>query len=103
MLLNEEDLTEYEGTQVHAIRAWKQQEPSVGSKAVGYLFAPIVWLFNKIIPQAALRGALDLSDTAGKRMAQIGTLKSDAGVKEFSELRHAPLHECDRLADSVHN
>jgi hypothetical protein len=102
-LADEAGMSEYERAQGQAIRAWKEQEPSVVSKAVGYLFAPIVWLVNKIIPQAALRGALDLSDTAGKWMAQIGTLKSDAGVKEFSELRRAPLHECDRLADSVRN
>ena len=104
MVMGDDDaLNEYEKAQVQAIRVWKQQEPSGVSKTVGALFAPIVWLVNKIIPKAALQGALDLSDVAGKWMAQIGTLKSDAGVKDFYELRRASLPQCDQLANSVHN
>ena len=28
---------------------------------------------------------------------------ADAGVKDFADLRRAPLQQCDQLADSVHN
>jgi hypothetical protein len=96
-------LSRYEKQQVKAIEEWKQQEPSVVSKTAGYLLAPITWLIFKLIPQAAIRAALDLSNAAGKWMAEIGTLKSDAGVNDFAELLHAELKRCDGLADSVHN
>jgi len=96
-------LSDHENAQVSAIREWKRQEPSVVSKTIGAIFAPIVWLINQIIPKVALQGALDLSDTASKWLAQIGTLKADAGVKDFADLRRAPLQQCDQLADSVHN
>ena len=96
-------LNDYEKEQVRAIQEWKQQEPSVTSKVVNYVFAPVTWLVSHLIPQAAMRGALDLSSVAGKWLAEIGTLKADAGVSEFSELLNAELNKCDNLADSVHN
>ncbi len=96
-------LNDYEQAQIRAIREWKNEEPGVVSKAVGFVLAPVAWLVNKLIPQAAMRGALDLSNVAGKWMADLGTLKSDAGVSDFSELRDAELSRCDQLADSVHN
>ncbi len=96
-------LSEHENAQVSAIREWKRQEPSVVSKTIGAIFAPIFWLINQIIPKVALQGALDLSDTASKWLAQIGTLKADAGVKDFADLRRTPLQQCDQLADSVRN
>jgi len=96
-------LSDYEKAQIRSIQEWKRQEPSVVSKTVGKLFTPLVWLINKLIPQSAMHGALDLSNSAGKWMAELGTLESDAGVGDLSELLNAELTKCDELADSVHN
>lgn len=96
-------LTEYENQQIIEIKDWKLQEPSTVSKAIGYLFTPVTWLLNKIIPAAAMRGALDFSNAVGKWTSDLGSLKSDAGVKEFAELLEADLEKCDRLANGVHD
>ena len=96
-------LNDYERSQVTAIQEWKEREPSVASKVTGHVLAPVAWLINHLIPQAAMRGALDLSNTAGKWMADIGTLKKDAGVNAFSELLDADLKKCDGLANGVHD
>lgn len=95
-------LNDYEKAQVSAIQEWKHEAPSVVSKGVGFLFTPAISLINDLIPQAMMSTALDLSNSAGKWMADLGTLKSDAGVNDFSELLDADLNRCDKLADSVH-
>jgi hypothetical protein len=95
--------SDYESEQIVEIKDWKLQEPSTVSKALGYLFTPVTWLLNKIIPAAAMRGALDFSNAVGKWTSDIGSLKSDAGVKEFAELLDADLQKCDRLANGVHD
>lgn len=95
--------SDYENQQIVEIKDWKIQAPSTVSKALGYLFTPVTWLLNKIIPAAAMRGALDFSNAVGKWTSDIGSLKSDAGVTEYSELLDADLQKCDRLADGVHD
>src|SRR2546430_13120623 len=96
-------LSDHENAQVSAIREWKRQEPSVVSKTIGAIFAPIVWLINQIIPKVALQGALDLSDTASKWLPQIGTLKPYAGVQDFADLRRAPPQQGGQLAERGYN
>lgn len=44
---------EYESEQIKAIKIWKNEEPSGVSKAFGVVTAPVTWLLQKIIPQAA--------------------------------------------------
>lgn len=75
-------MTEYENDQVDAIRVWKSKEPSVVSKTVGFVSYPVIWLMQKIVPVAAIRGVLDCAvscSSLGQRFRQ----NSLAGLRHF--------------------
>ena len=96
-------LTKYETAQVSKIRKWKTEEPSVVSNALGVILSPITWLINKIIPEAAIRGALDLSSSAAEWLTDTKDIVRDAGVKSVEELKTHDLEKSDGLANEVHN
>ncbi len=96
-------LTKYESTQITAIRKWKTEEPSVVSKALGVVLSPITWLINKIIPEAAIRGALDFSSSAAEWLTDTKDITRDAGVSSVEELKTHDLEKSDGLANEIHN
>ena len=73
-------LTTYESDQVAEILKWKRDEPSVVSKAFGVAMAPITWLINKIIPEAAIRGVLDFSSSPERRLCRLRFFRQFVGV-----------------------
>jgi hypothetical protein len=97
------NMNEYELAQVKEIALWKSKEPSVVNKAFGFVSIPVVWLINKVIPQAAIEGSLHLSNTAASAMTDTGDILRDGKVATIRELRSKDLQLCDELADSVHN
>ncbi len=97
------NLTKYEKGQIDEIKKWKEKEPSVASRAIGVALEPIAWLTRKIIPKAAILGALNLANVAGKWLANLKSVKRKAGVENISELRRKELQLCDRLANRAHN
>jgi hypothetical protein len=97
------ELTQYEHEQVEQIQKWKAEEPSVISKALGTILSPVTWLISKIIPEAAIRGALDFSSSAAEWLTDTNDIVRDAGVTSVAELRKLDLKSSDRLADEVHN
>jgi hypothetical protein len=96
-------LTKYEKQQVAAIEMWKKEEPGVVSKAFGFAIEPLAWLVNKVVPEAAIRGALDFSNTLAQWLTDTGDIIRDGGVSSLSELRQKNLELSDKLADEVHN
>lgn len=96
-------ITPYEKKQITEIRKWKAEEPSVVSKSLGVLLSPVTWLINKIIPEAAIRGALDLSSSLAEWLTDTNDIIRDAGVKSIADLRTLNLETSDNLANSVHN
>lgn len=96
-------LSTYEKKQVTEIRKWKAEEPSVISKAFGIALYPATWLLNKLIPIAAIRGALDFSSSAAEWLTDTKDLVRDAGVSRVEDLRTLSLETSDELANSVHN
>jgi hypothetical protein len=97
------ELTEYEKDQITAIKKWKQEEPSVVSKAIGVITYPVIWLIQKIIPKTAIQGALDGANWAASHMADTGDIKRDGSVEKIPELKVKDLELSDKLANSVHN
>lgn len=95
------DLSPYENKQIEAIKEWKSQTPSVVSKAVGTILSPLTWLVQKVVPESAIKGALNLSNILAKKLADIGDIKKSAGVDEISELKTKDLEQSDKLANSV--
>jgi hypothetical protein len=95
--------TDYEKTQLDAIVAWRSEEPGVASRAVGLVVAPLARLVQKVVPEAAIQGAIDGASAAGKWLADSGDVRRDAGVGSIAQLRGRDLELSDRLADGVHN
>lgn len=96
-------LTIYEGQQLHAIKAWQDEKPGVLSQALGMVAKPMAWFMTKIIPEAAIRGALSASNTAARWMTDTADIVRDAHVEAIADLKDKDLELSDRLADEVHN
>ncbi|MGR3179184.1 MAG: EcsC family protein [Candidatus Anammoxibacter sp.] len=96
-------LTKYEEEQVMKIREWKIKEPNVASKTFGKVVAPVTWVVQKVVPKAAIRGAIDGANSAGKWLSDTGDIKRDGMVSEILNLRKKDLELSDKLANSVHN
>ncbi len=96
-------LSKYEQQQIVAIKKWKAEEPSVISKSMGIILSPVTWLINKIIPESAIRGALDFSSSAAEWLTDSKDILRDAGLSSVSELKSHDLEKSDTLANNVHN
>lgn len=96
-------LSDYEKSQVTEIEAWKKEEPGVISQAIGIVTSPITWVVEQIIPETAIKAALDLSNTIGNWLTDLDDIKRDGNVEIIEELKYKDLELSDRLADEVHN
>lgn len=95
--------TDYEKKQAEAIAAWKKEEPGVVSQTFGLALEPLGWLVNKVVPEAAIRGALDFSNSMAQWMTDTKDIIRDGGVNNIAELKTKDLELSDKLADEVHN
>lgn len=96
-------MNDYEKQQMQAIEEWKAQEPGVVAQAAGFVFKPVAWFVEKVVPQKALEGAL----TAANKVAEMATDKSDilrdGAVSDIKELQTKDLELSDKLASEVSN
>jgi uncharacterized protein (DUF697 family) len=69
----------------------------------GIVIEPLAWLVRKIVPESAIRGALDFSSSLGAWLTDTADVLRDGGVSSVEELRSKDLELSDRLADEVHN
>ena len=99
----EYQLTEYEAKQLSAVRAWKIEEPSVISKSLGTVFAPVSWLARKVIPEKAIRGAIHAAMKTADKLADSGDIKKAAQVDDIGELSNKELAFLDGLSGNVRN
>lgn len=95
--------SQYEEKQFAEIVEWENQEPSVGQSMMAVVTAPISWLVEKTIPQAAIEGVLDASNAVAKWATDTDDVLRDGGVHYISELRDRQLEKCDDLANNMHN
>lgn len=100
---NELAITEYESTQYNQIEEFKLEEPSVVSQALGYVFKPVSWMVETVIPKKALEGALVASDKIAELLTDKKDIIRDAQVVSIDELKHKDLALSDTLANEVHN
>lgn len=96
-------LSNYENRQIEEIKTWKLEEPSVAMAAVGFVLTPVTWLIQKTLPDAAIRGVLDLSSSAAEWLTDTADIVRDAGVKDVEALKKHDLEKSDELANEVHN
>lgn len=95
--------SDYEKSQEREIEKWKSEEPSVISKTFGVILSPLTWAVNKVIPEAAIKSAIDLSSSAAEWLTDTSDVIRDAKVGSVAELRGKDLKLSDDLANEVHN
>lgn len=93
----------YIESQIQEIQEWKNEAPSVVSKAVGYLFKPVTWVVSKVVPQKAIEGALIACNGMAELITDSKDILRDGEVAKISELQAKDLHLSDNLANNVHN
>lgn len=96
-------LTGYEEIEMQEISKWKNEEPSVVNLAIGKFIEPIVNVVNKVVPEDAIKGALDLSNSMAEWLSDTDDIKRDGEVISISELKTKNLELSDKLANEVHN
>lgn len=96
-----EPLTPYEIGQALEVYNWKNAEPGAISNAVGYALAPVNWAIQKIIPEQAIMGALNMANMGAKSMADSRDLLHEANLNTFEELLSLSLERSDTLASNV--
>ncbi len=99
----ENKLTKYERQQIKQIEDWKAEEPSIISKSLGITLSLPIRLINKIIPEATIRGALDISSTTAKWLTDTQDIIRAGKVEKLEDLKSKDLELSDKLADNVHN
>jgi hypothetical protein len=97
------EMSEYERIQTQEIEKWKTEEPGAVNKVFGLVVQPMAWLVEQVVPEAAIQGALDLANAAGKWLTDTKDILHEAEAKDISELRNKDLSLCDRLADEAHD
>ena len=95
--------TDYEKKQIELIKDWEQQVPGVVSKGMGLLAKPAAWLVQKVVPQSAIKAALNAANSAGKKLADESDVLRDGNVRTIEEMRRQSLEKSDQLANEVHN
>lgn len=96
-------LTKYETAQLKKIKSWKNEEPGVIDKAFGVVIEPVAWLVKQVVPDAAVRGALDLSNAMAEWLTDISDVLRDGKVEKIEDLRSKDLELSDTIANVIHN
>jgi hypothetical protein len=96
------DWDTYEREQLRAIQVWKETPPTIVERALGYIFRPIAWLINRVVPPSAVEGALRAADWLAQQTISGERVIREAGVTSTEDLRRLKLREPDTLADSFH-
>jgi EcsC protein family len=94
-------LTAYESEQVERIAAWKSKPPNPFDEMAKKITGPVAHWVERLIPDAAIRVAIERAYDLSQRVAGQEDIKRQAGVTDLAELRKKPLEECDQLAVRV--
>ena len=92
----------YEREQRASIEAWQKRSPSVLGRTLSWAFTPIGWAVHRLIPHAAVEGALRTADWVAHHTLAHGWMRERAGVSDIAQLQTLPLRELDALAGSFH-
>lgn len=94
---------DYVRGQVEDIVAWEAEEPWLVTKVINWVTTPLAWGINKVIPKAAVEGAVISADWVASLTTREKWVLEEAGVTDFAAVRELPLVKLDAMADSVHN
>lgn len=90
-------LTEYEDKQLARIRRWEEERPGWGTRLLAKPSGKLVHAVQSMVPEDALRAALEAVNRLAERLAGERTILKRAGVENLLALRMGELELCDRL------
>lgn len=96
-----DNLSVYEVEQIHAIAAWKSEQPSVLGSLFGGMFGPLKpWIAQAVSRSVIEQAVAELATVAAieEGMAEVARR---AKVSHVRELRFSPMKECDSLASRI--
>jgi phosphohistidine swiveling domain-containing protein len=93
----------YEKSQWIEINDWKNKKPSVLSEVSGFIFKPVVWIVQKVIPAKAIQGVIEGCNGLSKFLIDNNAFKKECKIENIEDLKSKNLEFCDDLANSVHN
>jgi EcsC protein family len=91
-------LTAYESDQIAQIAAWKSRPPNVAGEILDRITLPGAKLVEKVIPDAAIRVAIEQAFRLAIMLSGKEEIKRRGGVDDLSDLWKKPLEDCDCLA-----
>jgi EcsC protein family len=94
--------SDYEREQRKAIEAWKASSPPLVERALGFVFKPVGWVLQTIVPPAAIEGALRSADWIARQSIFQDWILAKARIDNIDDLKHQRLRQLDALADSFH-
>jgi len=96
-------LGEYEKEQIRAINIWRTEKPTVVNTALSYVIFPISIFLQAIVPESAMRGAIDGTSAAAEWLADEGDILRKGEVSDIDVLKSKGLLLSDQLANEIHN
>ena len=93
-------LSPYEVQQLERLQRWQQQSPGWGSRLMAKPGGKVAQAVQALIPEDALRAALDGVSRLAEKLADERAILKRAGVNELSTLREGELSHCDALMRS---
>jgi uncharacterized protein (DUF697 family) len=94
---------EYEKEQIHAINEWRMEKPTVINAALSYVMFPISIFLQAIVPESAMRGAIDGTSAAAEWLADEKDILRKGEVPAIDVLKSKDLLMSDTLANEIHN
>lgn len=94
---------EYEEEQIRAINEWRMEKPTVINTALSYVMFPISIFIQAIVPESAVRGAIDGTSTAAEWLTDEGDIQCKGEVSDIGVLKSKSLRLSDKLANEIHN
>ncbi len=94
-------MTPYEHVQLARISAWREDAPTLLTRAFGKAAGPAGDAVERIVPAKLLRAALESAREAGLRVADRKSILKRAGVDTLDALHNTELETCDRLSARV--
>lgn len=94
-------MNDYEREQWRRIEKWRARAPAAANRTFSRSAGPASRALRKLIPDGALRSALDLLQTAAERSANRSQILRLADLSEIGQLQTLPLERSDQLARRV--
>lgn len=97
------NLGEYEKKQIREIHEWSMEKPTVINTALSYVMFPISIFVQAMVPESAMRSAIEGTNTAAEWLTDEGDILRKGELSDIDVLKSKSLELSDHLANDIHN